>query len=55
MAQTEDRRRITVRLMVLQGIRHLPVVEDGNLMGVISMRDIVLELAWAQAVIEESA
>ncbi len=28
-------------LMILRHIRHLPVVEDGNLMGIISMRDAV--------------
>jgi CBS domain-containing protein len=28
-------------LMMLRHIRHLPIVEDGNLMGIISMRDAV--------------
>lgn len=28
-------------LMISHGFRHLPVVEDGNLVGVISLRDIV--------------
>jgi CBS domain-containing protein len=27
--------------MMLRHIRHLPVVENGNLMGIISMRDAV--------------
>ena len=43
------------RIMVRQGIRHLPVMEDGRLMGVMSMRDIVLELAWDGDVLEETA
>lgn len=32
------------RVMVQAGIRHLPVVENDRLLGVMSMRDIVVEL-----------
>lgn len=34
------------RLMKLGGIRHLPVLEDGRLVGVVSDRDILT--AWSQ-------
>ncbi len=36
--------RDAARVMAARGIRHLPVVEDGELVGMISMRDLV---SWA--------
>jgi CBS domain-containing protein len=37
-------------LMIRYRLRHLPVVEDGNLMGIISMRDAVAAVLEAQGV-----
>lgn len=35
------------RIMVDGGIRHLPVVDDeGRLLGLLSVRDVLLELIW---------
>jgi len=35
------------RVMVDAGIRHLHVLEDGRLVGVMSMRDILAEILWS--------
>jgi CBS domain-containing protein len=39
--------RDAARVMVEAGVRHLPIVRDGRLLGVMSMRDIVAELLWS--------
>jgi CBS domain-containing protein len=36
------------RVMVDAGIRHLPVLENGQVVGVLSMRDILAELLWSK-------
>jgi CBS domain-containing protein len=36
------------RVMIDAGIRHLPVLEDGRMVGVMSMRDILAELLWSK-------
>jgi CBS domain-containing protein len=39
--------RDAARIMIDSGVRHLPLVERGRLLGVMSMRDIVAELLWS--------
>jgi len=39
--------RAVARQMMSLGIRHLPVVHDGELVGVISSRDLLLLEAWS--------
>ena len=51
----EDSLEAVMGVMTEKRIRHLPVVRSGQLMGVVSMRDIVLELAWDRTVMEETA
>jgi CBS domain-containing protein len=36
------------RVMVDAGIRHLPVLDKGRMVGVMSMRDILAELLWSK-------
>lgn len=36
-------------IMVGHGIRHVPVLEDGRLAGVVSVRDLLSHDAWAEA------
>ena len=36
------------RIMIDAGVRHLPILKDGRLVGVVSMRDIVAELLWSR-------
>lgn len=38
--------RDAARMMMDMGIRHLPVVEDNRLVGLVSARDILIELVW---------
>jgi CBS domain-containing protein len=38
------------RIMIEAGVRHLPILENGRLVGIVSMRDIVAELLWSGAV-----
>jgi CBS domain-containing protein len=40
-------------LMVTAGVRHLPVVDRGQLVGVVSIRDIVLDRVWTSKVTSE--
>jgi CBS domain-containing protein len=35
-------------IMVTTGVRHLPVVDRGQLVGVLSIRDIVLDRVWSR-------
>ena len=42
------------RVMVDAGIRHLPVLERGRMVGVMSMRDILAELLWSNALPSEA-
>lgn len=35
------------RMMIVAGFRHLPVVDDGRLVGVLSMRDILSSIVWS--------
>ena len=39
--------REVARSMMAMGVRHLPVVRDGELVGVISARDLLLLEAWS--------
>lgn len=39
--------REATRVMIDAGIRHLPVLEKGRMVGIMSMRDILAELLWA--------
>jgi CBS domain-containing protein len=39
--------RVVARQMMSMGVRHLPVVRDGELVGVISARDLLLLEAWS--------
>ena len=41
------------RVMIDAGIRHLPVLEGGRMVGVMSMRDILAELLWSKALPSE--
>ncbi len=38
-----------LRLMIQEGFRHLPVVEDGKLMGMVSVRDLLQRQVGEQA------
>ena len=38
-----------IRLFEIHGFRHLPVVEDGRLLGILSDRDIALATGWILA------
>ena len=38
--------RDAARVMIDAGVRHLPIVDNGRLLGVISIRDIVAELLF---------
>jgi CBS domain-containing protein len=38
------------RVMVDGGIRHLPVLDHGRMIGVMSMRDILAELLWTKQI-----
>jgi CBS domain-containing protein len=35
--------------MLRAGVRHLPVVEDGRVVGMVSIRDVIVEQAWTPA------
>jgi len=39
--------RVVARRMMSLGVRHLPVMHDGELVGVISSRDLLLLEAWS--------
>jgi len=39
--------RVVARQMMSLGVRHLPVMHDGELVGVISSRDLLLLEAWS--------
>lgn len=43
-ATPADGPRTAMDVMLAAGIRHLPVVEDGELVGIVSMRDLVRDL-----------
>jgi CBS domain-containing protein len=45
ISPTTDARE-AARYMVDLGVRHLPVAVNGRLVGLISMRDVLLELVW---------
>jgi CBS domain-containing protein len=41
------------RVMIDAGIRHLPVLDHGRMVGVMSMRDILAELLWTHNLPDE--
>jgi CBS domain-containing protein len=41
IAQAEDDLEYAMTIMIQKNIRHLPVLDDGKLVGVLSMRDVV--------------
>lgn len=47
---TDTEVRDAAKIMSDMGIRHLPVVDDGKFVGLISTRDIAIELVWAPSV-----
>jgi CBS domain-containing protein len=40
-ATTTDSIRAALNTMIAVGVRHLPVVEEGEVIGIVSMRDLV--------------
>ena len=49
VAGPEDDSREVAERMVAQGFRHLPVVEEGKLVGMVSARDLLQLEAWPPA------
>jgi CBS domain-containing protein len=41
----EDAQEVAARMLEL-GVRHLPVVEDGQVIGMLSVRDLLVLAAW---------
>lgn len=46
-AEPEDTAEEVLRRMMVAGVRHLPVVADGNLVGVLAMSDVLDEVLRA--------
>jgi CBS domain-containing protein len=43
-----DRTRFCMQLMIEKNLRHLPVLEDGKLVGLLSIRDLVKDVVAEQ-------
>lgn len=46
-ASPDDDSRIVAQRMLEEGIRHLPVEENGRMVGMVSMRDLLALETWA--------
>ena len=44
----QDRTRFCMQLMIERNLRHLPVLEDGKLVGLLSIRDLVKDVVAEQ-------
>jgi CBS domain-containing protein len=44
----QDRTRFCMQLMIEKNLRHLPVLEDGKLVGLLSIRDLVKDVVAEQ-------
>ncbi len=44
----QDRTRFCMQLMIEKNLRHLPVLEDGQLIGLLSIRDLVKDVVAEQ-------
>ncbi len=44
----QDRTRFCMQLMIEKNLRHLPVLEDGKLIGLLSIRDLVKDVVTEQ-------
>jgi CBS domain-containing protein len=44
----QDRSRFCMQLMIEKNLRHLPVLEDGKLVGLLSIRDLVKDVVAEQ-------
>jgi signal-transduction protein with cAMP-binding, CBS, and nucleotidyltransferase domain len=47
VVELEDDAKTTASTMLDLGIRHLPVVQDGKVLGVVSIRDVLSDLVWS--------
>ena len=47
-APDEDAQDVANRMLEL-AVRHLPVVEDGQVIGMLSIRDLLVQVAWQPA------